>query len=308
MRVIIVGYGIQGKKRHKSLKTNELVYIVDPNHKDADYKYLEDVPKNLYDTVFICTPDEEKIDIIEYCSKFKKNCLIEKPFPLSSKKKIIDLEKNFNKNNSICYVAYNHRFEPNIIKIKNYIKSQKLGKIYSCKLFYGNGTSKLVKKSKWKDKGLGVVIDLATHLLDMCNFWFGISKKVFSNINIEKFENKSPDDALIFDNINDINIQLNVTYCMWRNDFACDIIGKKGSIHLSSLSKWDTTVLKIRTRIFPSGKPKEKKFNIKLKDPTWNLELNFFRKLVKLRKNNNLKKDIWINQNLINFKKKLRIK
>ncbi len=308
MRVIIVGYGIQGKKRHKSLKKNELVYIVDPIHKDADYKYLEDIPKNLYDTVFVCTPDEEKINIIEYCSKFKKNCLIEKPFPLSSKKKIIDLEKNFNKNKSICYVAYNHRFEPHIIKIKNYIKLQKLGKIYSCKLFYGNGTSKLVKKSKWKDKGLGVVIDLATHLLDMCNFWFGINKKAFSNIDIEKFENKSPDHALIFDNMNDINIQLNVTYCMWRNDFVCDIIGKKGSIHLSSLSKWDTTVLKIRTRIFPSGKPKEKKFNIKLKDPTWNSELNFFRKLIKLRKNNNLKKDIWINQNLINFKNKLRIK
>ena len=95
MRVIIVGYGIQGKKRHKSLKTNELVYIVDPNHKDADYKYLEDVPKNLYDTVFICTPDEEKIDIIEYCSKFKKNCLIEKPFPLSSKKKNYRFREKF---------------------------------------------------------------------------------------------------------------------------------------------------------------------------------------------------------------------
>jgi predicted dehydrogenase len=308
MRVVIAGYGIQGKKRKKSLKKNELVCVVDPIHKDAKYKYLEDVPKDLYDTVFICTPDEKKINLIEYCSKIKKNCLIEKPFPLTSQKKIKYLERNFNKNNLVCYVAYNHRFEPFIIGIKNYLKSKKLGKIYNCKLFYGNGTSKLVKKSKWKDKGLGVVIDLATHLLDMCNFWFGMDNKIFTNIHTEKFENKSPDNALIIDKIKNISFQLNVSYCMWKNDFDCDIIGKKGSLHLSSLSKWGKTILKIRTRVFPSGKPKEKIFSIKSKDPTWNSELIFFRKLIQFKKKNNLKKDIWINENLINFKKQLKIR
>jgi len=306
MKAIIIGYGIQGKKRRLSLKKEEYVCSVDPYSKKTKYKYINEVPINLYDTVFICTPDNEKIKIIEYCIKNRKNFLIEKPFPLSSIKKIKYLEKLSNKNKVICYVAYNHRFEPHIIKIKDYLKSGRLGKIYSCKIFYGNGTSKLVKKSKWKDKGLGVVVDLSTHLLDICNYWFGIKKKIFSNISVDKFENKSPDNALIYEKINNIKFQLELTYCMWKNNFFCDIIGEKGSIRMSSLCKWGKATLKIRTRVFPSGKPHEKKFIIKMKDPTWNLELNHFRRLIRSKKNNNLIKDIWINNNLLNFKKILK--
>jgi len=303
MKVIIIGYGVQGKKRRLSLKKTEYICSVDPYSKKTKYKYINEVPINLYDTVFICTPDNEKIKIIEYCIKNKKNFLIEKPFPLSSSKKIKYLEKLSNKNRVVCYVAYNHRFEPHIIRIKDYLKSRKLGKIYSCKIFYGNGTSKLVKKSKWKDKGLGVVVDLSTHLLDICNYWFGIKKRKFSNISVEKFENKSPDNALIYEKINNIKFQLELTYCMWKNNFFCDIIAEKGSIHMSSLCKWGKATLKIRTRVFPSGKPYEKKFIIKMKDPTWSLELNHFRRLIRSKKNNNLIKDIWINNNLLNFKK-----
>lgn len=308
MKVIIVGYGIQGRKRQLSLKKNEFICSIDPYSKKAKYKNINEVPSNLYDTVFICTPDKEKIKIIEFCIKNKKNCLIEKPFPICTQNKIKYLEKLSNKNKVVIYVAYNHRFEPHIIKIKDYLKSKKLGRIFSCKLFYGNGTSKLVKKSKWKDKGLGVVVDLSTHLLDMCNYWFGFKKKVFSNISVDKFENKSPDNALLYEKIDNIKFQLEVTYCMWKNDFFCDIIAEKGSVHMSSLCKWDKTILKIRTRILPSGRPHEKNISLKSKDVTWKSELIYFRKLIKFKKNNDLNKDIWINNNLINFKKILKVR
>ena len=39
----------------------------------------------------------------------------------------------------------------------------------------------------------------------------------------------------------------------------------KGSLHLNSLCKWGPSVLKLRKRVFPSGKPIEKKFIIKKK-------------------------------------------
>ena len=49
----------------------------------------------------------------------------------------------------------------------------KFGKPYYCKLFYGNGTARLVKKSLWKNKGSGVLSDLGSHLLATCRFFFG---------------------------------------------------------------------------------------------------------------------------------------
>jgi predicted dehydrogenase len=156
----------------------------------------------------------------------------------------------------------------------------------------------LVKNSNWKDKGLGVVIDLFPHLLDMCNYWFDIKSNVFRNFHLEKFENKSSDYAIINSKLKKIFYQFEMTYCMWKNDFFCDILGKKGSIHMTSLCKWGTTVLKIRTRVFPSGKPKEKVLTLRMKDPTWKLELLHFKELIKKNIKNNFNKNIWINDNL----------
>ena len=298
MKAIIVGNGIQGKKRKFFLKKKEFICSVDPYCSKSRYKLIENVPVDLYDTVFICTPESEKIKIIEYCIKNKKNCLIEKPFPNYNKKKIKYFEQLANKNNIVCYTAYNHRFEPFIKKIKNIIDSKKIGKIYSCKIFYGNGTAMLVKKSNWKDKGLGVVTDLFPHLLDVCNYWFDLKSNVFRNFQLEKFENKSSDYAIINSKLKKIFYQFEMTYCMWKNDFFCDILGKKGSIHMTSLCKWSTTVLKIRTRVFPSGKPKEKVLTLRMKDPTWKLELLHFKELIKKKIKNNFNKNIWINDNL----------
>ena len=64
-----------------------------------------------------------------------------KPFPLISEK--IKFILKFNKKKLIGYVAYNHRFEP--LKKQKILSENKIGKIYSCRLFYGNGTSTLVK-------------------------------------------------------------------------------------------------------------------------------------------------------------------
>ena len=64
MKVIIIGYGIQGRKRQLSLKKKEFICSVDPYSKKAKYKDIKEVPSNLYDTVFICTPDKEKVKIM----------------------------------------------------------------------------------------------------------------------------------------------------------------------------------------------------------------------------------------------------
>ncbi len=54
-KYVVVGLGVQGLKRIKYLKTRNIIKI-DP-FKQSDYSFLKEVPKNLYDTVFICVPD-----------------------------------------------------------------------------------------------------------------------------------------------------------------------------------------------------------------------------------------------------------
>ena len=172
MKILIVGLGVQGKKRKNLLNKNLFFASVDNKNKDADFKKIEEAPLKKYDSVFICTPDSEKIKILKYCLKNKKNALIEKPLISNSESEIRELEKKAKKSNLVFYSAYNHRFEPHFINIKKIISSKAIGKIYYCHLFYGNGTAMLVRKNKWRDRGLGVIQDLGPHLMDTIKFWF----------------------------------------------------------------------------------------------------------------------------------------
>jgi scyllo-inositol 2-dehydrogenase (NADP+) len=314
MKAIIVGLGVQGLKRKNTLKKNELVGSVDPYKKNANYKSIREVSLSSYDTVFICTPENEKLKFIDFCLKNKKNFLIEKPFPILSLKKFYKLKLRIYKSNQVCYVAYNHRFEPYIIKLKNFLKIKKIGKIYSCKLFYGNGTSKLIKTSAWRNKeGMGVIQDLFPHLLDICDYLFDLKKLKFksfvSNKKLfisNKYETLSPDHAIFNSKINNIFFQLEASYCMWKNKFYCEVIGEKGSLHLNSLCKWGRTTFKYRKRVLPSGVPIERAYFANMKDPTWKSEHVFFKNLILRRKKNNLERDFWINRNILKIKEMIK--
>ena len=292
MKAIVVGMGVQGKKRKKFLK-KDFIYSVD-KRKTSDFKSLQDVPINTYDSVFLCTPDNTKLKLIKYCLKFKKNVLVEKPL-LTTASELNKIEKLFKRKKIFLYTAYNHRFEPSIKKAKEILQKGTIGKIYNAKIFYGNGTSKLVKKSEWRDKKGGIITDLGSHLFDICNFIFNKPLKKIKLVKSSRFENKSPDHAIINLFIKKIFVNLEMTYTMWKNSFYLDVIGSKGSIHINSLCKWSNSHLILRKRKLPSGKPQEQIFNYKKGDPTWFLENIYFKNKVKTKSSTNLKNDNLIN-------------
>lgn len=302
MKTVVVGLGVQGKKRRKFISPNSIV-SVDPYVAEADYRFIEDISLNIYDTVLICVPDNLKLKIIKYCLENKKNVLVEKPLILNSKKKIEKLKNLADKNKVILYTAYNHRFEPHFKRLKKLLDSKKLGKIYSCRLFYGNGTARLVRNS-WRDKKSGVILDIGSHLLDTCLFWFGKKTGNFKLRTFHKFENKSPDHATIYSDNKKLYIELEMSYCMWQNHFTCDVIGEKGSAHITSLCKWGPSTFIYRKRILPSGKPPEFKKTLKCSDPTWLEEYKYFQKLIRFKKKTDLTNDLWLQKQLSNIAKR----
>lgn len=293
MKAIVVGLGVQGKKRKKFLG-KDFVFSVDKYAK-ADFKSISEVPLKTYDSVYLCTPDNAKLKIIDFCIKNKKNILVEKPMLAKQSKKLFDIEKKAITNKLLIQTAYNHRFEPAIVELKKIIKKKSIGKIYKCRMFYGNGTAFLVKKSPWRDKKLGIITDLGSHLIDICKFIFDDNIKKIKLLETNKFENKSADHATLTAEIRNIKVNLEMSYCMWKNTFNCDVLGSKGSIHINSLCKWSQSSLVVRKRVFPSGVPKEKKIIYKKGDPTWFLENKNFKDNIIYKKKTNLKKDIYIN-------------
>jgi scyllo-inositol 2-dehydrogenase (NADP+) len=292
MRVVITGLGVQGHKRRK-IAGDDYVGSVDPVNHEADYRSLLDVPLDDYDAVLACVPDTVKAELLAYCIANGKHVLVEKPL-LMAERDLLDLEHRAREKATVIYTAYNHRFEPHYIRMRDLISSGALGRIYSCRMFYGNGTARLVRDSAWRDQGAGVLTDLGSHLLDTCRFWFGDIDEDFSVVSASNFENRAADHVIIANESMKPRIELEMTLLMWRNDFRCDVLAENGSAHISSLCKWGPTKFTHRIRTLPSGQPLEDAQILTREDPTWAAEYAHFKKLCELGAKADLSNDLWL--------------
>ncbi len=300
MRVIVAGLGVQGHKRKKHAGS-DYVASVDPINPEADYQDLKDVPLNQYDAMLVCIPDEPKETLLRYALSNGKHVLVEKPLWAAEDKRILELQQLARQNQVVCYTAYNHRFEPHFIRMRDLIQSGALGKIYSCRMFYGNGTARLVRDSKWRDRGAGVLPDLGSHLLDTCCFWFGLNLEDFQLTAVHRHENLAPDHVIISSETNNPRIELEITLCMWRNHFTCDILAEQGTAHIESLCKWGPSTFTHRVRVLPSGHPPETRVVLVQDDPTWAAEYEYFKKLIETGWEADLSNDFWLQSTLRNL-------
>jgi predicted dehydrogenase len=297
MRVVVAGLGVQGHKRRR-VAGADFVAAVDPVNTEAQYRRIEDVSLGAYDAVLACIPDEPKIEMLGYLLGNGKHVLVEKPLWAADDRAIARLAALAKKNRAVCYTAYNHRFEPHFVRMRDLIKSGRLGAIYRCRMFYGNGTARLVRDSQWRDQGAGVLPDLGSHLLDTARFWFGDVGEDFSVISSRCFENRAPDHVVLGSHGAVPQLELEMTLLNWRNHFSCDIFAEKGSAHISSLCKWGPSSFTVRTRLLPSGRPPEETVTLVQDDPTWAIEYEYFKGLCANGHVGDLADDLWLNRTL----------
>lgn len=297
MRVIVVGLGVQGKKRQHHAGT-DFVASVDPLKPEAQYSDIRDVPLQDYDAAMVCLPDEPKYEVLRYLLSNKKHVLVEKPLWTETDDQLLELEAIAHRNQVLCYTAYNHRFEPHFVRMKALLDSGELGKVRYCRMFYGNGTARLVRESLWRDQGAGVLPDLGSHLLDTIAFWFGTRPKPFEIVLMNRFENQAPDHAMILHKATSLQFIFEMSLLSWRNHFVCEIVGEKGSAFIESLCKWGPSRFTHYKRILPSGRPPEQSVTLAQDDPTWALEHAHFKDLVSRHERTDLSTDLWIQQEL----------
>ena len=298
MRVIVVGLGVQGLKR-LAVAGNDVVATVDLFNVEANFRHVQDVPLSDYDAALLCIPDDAKLELATYLLSNRKHVLVEKPLFAATTANLIQLKILAERSGSVCYTAYNHRFEPHIMRMKKTIDSGRLGKIYFVRMFYGNGTARLVRNSAWRDRGSGVLPDLGSHLLDTALFWFGKPVAKFDIYSCNRFENLSYDHFSFGSNGSPV-LQLEMTLLNWRNHFYADVFAENGSAHIQSLCKWGPSTFTFRDRKLPSGRPDEESVTLVQADPTWELEYQHFKHLCESDQGN-IENDIWINNVLIDL-------
>src|ERR1051326_3958334 len=106
MRVIVVGLGIQGRKR-LAVAGEDAVATADTTVPDASYRSIQEVSLGEYDAALVCTPDSATIDLLTYLLDNGKHVLVEKPLLAENGAALQRLLAISEAKRAVCYTAYN---------------------------------------------------------------------------------------------------------------------------------------------------------------------------------------------------------
>src|SRR3989344_3714087 len=289
MKYIIIGYGNIGHKR-EAILGKSCVATVDTNpNVFPTYKNIKDIPLEIFDAAILTVPQQNKFEIAEFFLAHGKHVLIEKPLIMTFEqgKKLSALAR---KNKAVWYTSYNHRFEPNIAKIKNFLDRNMIGNIYHSRFVYSFGNIKEMLGT-WRETEFGVLEEIVPHQIDFAFNFFGYRGDDFQTLIARKVESKIFDHWMVA--TTDRRLIIECGAVTWKNVFTIEIYGEKGSIHMNGLRKWGGSELVIRKRILPSGVPKEKKLFNSGPDVTWKQDFSYFNKLVN-KKTTTLENDLQV--------------
>ncbi|MDD1775844.1 MAG: Gfo/Idh/MocA family oxidoreductase [Candidatus Methanomethylicus sp.] len=178
MKVGVVGVGAMGGNHvrvYSSLQSCELVGIADMNDslaKDLAEKYHTKAFHNYRDlldagveAVSIAVPTSLHAEVASFFLKKNVNCLVEKPIASTVEDglKMVELAKKSGKK---LMVGHIERFNPAVQRIKEIIESGRLGRIVMI-------TSRRVGPVPPRIVDVGIIIDLATHDIDIARYLYG---------------------------------------------------------------------------------------------------------------------------------------
>lgn len=294
MRYLVVGYGNIGTKRRKVLG-ERCVGTVDPFNADADYASLNACPPETYDAAVLAVPNQAKVELMEYLLGHAKHVLVEKPLVFPDMATAERLRQIAESHRVIWYTSYNFRFEPHVTALRRLVADQAIGRVYRVRMFYGYGTAADVAGT-WRDDTLGVLQDLASHLIDLTGFVFGRFGAEFLVWARGAHELTGVDHCILA--TTDRQIVIECSYLSWKNRWSIEVVGEGGALHMEGLTKWGPSELIIQRRRLPSGVPEEKREVVNGPDPTWSADIAYFERMVETGQTS-CDNDVWLSRTLL---------
>lgn len=244
-RVGIIGYGKQGQIRHNAItETNcaKVVAISDPYAKDTEMPNLsheEIISSKDNDTIIICTPNYLNKDLTIKALDAGKHVFCEKP-PCFTATEMMDIRKAEEKSGKKLMYGFNHRHHDSIIRMKELIDSQKMGKILWMRGRYGKSVTKDYF-NEWRSKkelaGGGILLDQGIHMLDLFLYLGGNFDVVKAELSNLYWKMDVEDNAFVILKNSETGMVANLhsTMTQWRHLFSLEIFLEKGYMVLNGI-------------------------------------------------------------------------
>jgi len=190
IKIGFVGFGRMGITHYSILNTHPKVEIIAISDTlplviklvekylkpKAFISYKEMIDKMMPNAIIISTPPNVHYEIIKYASERNIHIFVEKPFTvdINQAKELRDIYEKIGLVNQVGYV---YRFNDIFIKLKEFMHSGVIGKLYDFKFEFMSPTIiRKTNKSSWranKEIGGGVLYEMASHMIDLINYLIG---------------------------------------------------------------------------------------------------------------------------------------
>jgi len=292
MNFAIIGCGLIGQKRAKSLSQNLLLYTCDIDFKRAESlanQYNGCIATN--DINVICTDVRVNAVIVSVINhqlypialkliKHGKHVLIEKPGSISVNE-LNQLKQASKESGSLIRIGYNHRYHPSCIKMNELISDGQLGDFMFLRARYGHG-GRLGYESEWRsDKtisGGGELIDQGVHLIDLASIFMGEYTQIDGHINTYYWKMDVEDNAFLSLKNNKNNTAwLHVSCTEWKNTFSLEVYFKYAKFHWEGLGgSYGTERLYYYKMTNEMGPPDTTIYEFPKQDNSWKIEMDEF--------------------------------
>ena len=162
MKILIIGSGLQFKRRISALKsTDEIIQVSRSGLKDNEiYSKFLQIELDSIDAAIICNPPSLHHRYASHLLKNRIPTLCEKPLTSNSKeaKNLFDLSQKYK---TLLQCGFNHRFHQSVVKAKKLIENNFIGKVINIRANYGMcGRDGYEKEWRSKKKyAIGVILE-----------------------------------------------------------------------------------------------------------------------------------------------------
>ncbi|MEK3978654.1 Gfo/Idh/MocA family oxidoreductase [Psychrobacillus sp. FSL K6-2836] len=252
MNFAIVGCGFIAKKHAQAIKNIEnasLVAVCDrvpdlmkpyvEEHGATPYMDIEEMLKDeTIDIVNICTPSGTHAVLAELIAKLGKHVIIEKPIAMTIEEtnRIIQATEQ---NNMKLAVVHPNRFRPVVMKLKEILNKNLLGKIsHALCIVNWNRDQAYYDQAPWrgtKEHDGGVLMNQAIHNLDLLLWFMGNPVEVFS-MEATRLRNIEAEDVSVgliqFESGALATVQASTTVYPKNFEESITIFGEKGTVKI----------------------------------------------------------------------------
>lgn len=160
------------------------------------YNNYDDFLKSDIDAVFVASSNIHHYEQVIKAAKAGKNILCEKPLSITSQQ-AEEMVKVCKDNNVLLAVNYVHRFHPLVLKAKELIVDQRLGKLVSIDVHF-NIDSPPDNNFRFKKElsGGGALRDIGTHMIDLLRYFGGEIETIDGVIGNLVYQSEVDDFAL----------------------------------------------------------------------------------------------------------------